>query len=46
MLTKAFSPEVQAVLDAYLAAAQKPGAKPVLVDGAAVEVAYPYPSPP
>jgi glycosidase len=43
--TQAFSADVQAVLDAYLAAAQKPAPKPVLVDGNPVQVPYPYPSP-
>jgi glycosidase len=45
MPTQAFVPEVQAVLDAYIAAAQKPGSKTVTVDGDAVSVPYPYPSP-
>jgi glycosidase len=43
--TQAFSADVQAVLDAYLAAAQNPASKPVLVNGNPVQVPYPYPSP-
>ena len=45
MPTQAFSPAVQAALDAYLAAAQTPTTKSVVVNGAAVPVPYPYPSP-
>ena len=45
MPTQAFSNDVQAVLDAYLIAAQSPGAKSVAVNGNLVQVPYPYPSP-
>ncbi len=46
MPTQAFSPEVQAALDAYRAAAQTPTTKSVLLNGAPVPVPYPFPSPP
>lgn len=45
MPTLAFSPEVQAVLDAYLAAAQVGGTHTTLVDGEQVTTPYPFPSP-
>ena len=45
MPTQAFSPQVQAVLDAYVAAALNPSAKSVAVNGTTVQVPYPYPSP-
>jgi glycosidase len=45
MPTQAFSPEVQNVLDQYLAASQQQGTKTVTVDGKPVQVAYPFPSP-
>jgi len=45
MPAQAFSSEVEAVLDAYVAAAQEPVAKTVTVDGSPVAVPYPCPSP-
>lgn len=45
MPTQAFSPQVQSVLDAYLAAALNPSFKSVSIDGRAVQVPYPHPSP-
>lgn len=45
MPTQAFSPEIQATLDAYLAAAALPSTRQVPVDGNKVNVPYPYPSP-
>lgn len=46
MPTQAFSADVQSALDQYLAAARQSGTKPVPVDGALVQVPYPFPSPP
>ena len=45
MPTQAFSPEVQSVLDEFVAAALKPSTKFVNVDGSTVEIPYPHPSP-
>ena len=45
MPTQAFSADVQKALDQFLTAAQTPGTKPVLVDGALEQVRYPFPSP-
>jgi glycosidase len=45
MPTQAFSSDVQAVLAQYAAAARQAGTIPVQVDGAAIQVPYPYPSP-
>ena len=45
MPTQAFSADVQTVLDQFLTAAQTPGTKSALVDGAIEQVRYPFPSP-
>ena len=45
MPTHAFSPEVQSVLDDYVAAALRPSTKPVEVGETTIKVLYPYPSP-
>ena len=45
MPTQAFSTDVQAALDQYLAAAQLQSTRPVVVNGEVVHTPYPFPSP-
>ena len=45
MTTRAFSADVQAVLDQFLSASRTQGTRPIEVDGNVIQVPYPYPSP-
>ena len=45
MPTQAFSPDVQAALDQFVAASATSTTVPVQVDGNVVQIPYPYPSP-